>query len=309
MAISGLAVELLLVVAVLTVGLLLFMVYFIRRAKERGRTLSGEIALARGQTEDRAHNQIRLARAEATILKRDGADVAGPERLLGEADAAIARQDFHHALQLSKTAHDALVAMRQRSSGSAVPAAERLPGSFGPRGLVDLTALPTTDGPASSEGPGAGAPPAMPKNRLESHFQLELLSEELARAASEGRSDPALAESNRLAAEAKASEGRGDFTEALRIALKARRTLGGSIESLPLTRSVAPAPPSRTPSAGAAPPARCARCGEALRASDAFCRACGAPRAAGSCPRCSAPLEPADRFCATCGSPVDAASA
>jgi hypothetical protein len=316
----ALTVDLLIVVAILIAVFLFFNFFILRRARLRRLQLSGEVADAREIVEDRAHNQIRIALQEASILERDGVDVTRPRRLLDDAGAAYRRQDFHHSLQLGRTAHDVLVTLRQQSRAATGPPLTPSP-TPRPESLAALAlGAPepfgngtTTNGSEADAEIAPEAPrPAIPKNRMEAHFQLSLLRDELEVAQRDRPAASGVVEASRLATEAHSAEGREEYTDALRIALKARRALGGKIETLPPPRVAAPTSLAATsggtqsPRGGPIPDAveTCPKCGRATRREDAFCRACGAPRAPMKCPRCGQPLEANDQFCGRCGSPV-----
>ncbi|HEV2166836.1 MAG TPA: zinc ribbon domain-containing protein [Thermoplasmata archaeon] len=294
--------------------------------------MKGELAESSARTEERAHNQIVLDEAELATLAREGFDLERPRGLLKEARAAFDRRDFHRALQTSKSVHDSLVKLRR--SGALVEAEDA--GGAAPsalRGPVDR-ASPTLEGPLSMGGiaalEGSTTRAAIPKNRMEARFQLTLLTDELVEAVRTQPNDGRVAEANRLAAEAKALEERSEYTDALRLALRARRALGGKVETLPpgtLGLPSVPAPrgsgrvgdsegPPRSDAAtGPAPPGpssnptsahgfgECPSCHRPVRPGDAFCRSCGTAVLPAKCPRCGATLEPDDRFCPRCGSP------
>ncbi len=302
-------------------AVLLLGYYAISRLRARRKKLSLELESSRELVEDRAFNQLRLARTEADLLDRQGVDVSRPRQLLGEAEAARGRRDFDSSLAMARSAHEALI--RLHREGVSPPATGR-PGPeptgamreepFPSPRMVEPTTVPafpddqglsarepTLGGPAAGAAPPAEEPPRapLPKNKAESKFQLSLLGEELARASKERRGDATVEETAELQAKASDAFGRAEYTEALRLALRARRRLGAQLETLP-------APPSPAAPVGAAPeePLKCRSCGEPLRGNDRFCRYCGTLRGPARCEACGTPLEPADRFCAACGRPI-----
>ncbi|MCI4369419.1 MAG: zinc ribbon domain-containing protein, partial [Thermoplasmata archaeon] len=232
------------------------------------------------------------------------------------------------AIDLAKSAHESLVERRGRSptklpriaaapprpslredrrAHSPPPMAE--PGPTG--GASPSSAQPPTDEPEELE---AAPTPRLAKNRAESHFQLKLLDEEIARA--KPGNGPSPVDAQRLASEARASYERGDYTEALRQALRGRRLVGGRLETLPATKvawnpASPPAVPAPSASAPPNPPkgpvaGECAKCGRARGASDRFCRGCGSPFGRDRCPGCGAAAEPTDAFCGRCGAAINA---
>jgi Double zinc ribbon len=145
-----------------------------------------------------------------------------------------------------------------------------------------------------------------PKNKMESHFQLSLVQDELDRARQTKSGSAQFKEADQLRNDGQAAYDRQDYTEALRLALKSRRTLGTRIEALPLSPASTVGDPGapRTTGGVAEPPTfgrKCARCGRIAAATDEFCRGCGAPITPALCSSCGAPLLAGDRFCGKCG--------
>jgi hypothetical protein len=304
----------------------LVMTYAIFRMRRRRKQLVAELSDSPEVKEDRAHNQIRLASAEADILERAGVDVARPRDLLAQAQARLERRAVDEAISLARSAHEALVVLKRGEPST--PLASEGRESFGHRFSPVAAGVPSSSsavaplaglGERRSEQPShsetmAEAPPPisgsrLPKNRVESHFQLRLLSEELDQPTPGGSPAPTHVEAEKLRDDAQRAYDSGDFTEALRLALKGRRRLGARIEALPPSpgsrpATDAPSGPEAAPSGEAAATESCPRCGRANRPSDRFCRACGAPRQLSKCPRCGTPAAPADQFCGGCGSPL-----
>ena len=301
----------LLVAAVGVIALAAALLWILRRR------LNARIAALRAQvgdspefTDDRSYNLLRIARSEAEVLARQGVDVQAAQEILAEADASLRRRDFDAALSAARRAHELLVRLRERPSvpnraASTSRSMTSSPDRRDPAATPNAPFADASPGPTASGG-GDPAPPAprLAKNRAESHFQIRLLREEIARGAPEASPAGAVAEAQRGADEAQRDYDAGEYTEALKVALRSRRKLGAPIESLPApTTRIAPTPaavPATSPS-GTAP---CATCGRPLKSSDRFCRACGASRSPTTCPSCSTPLEPGDQYCAGCGASV-----
>jgi Double zinc ribbon len=306
----------LLVIAVLLIALsFLGFLFALRRLRRRRATLAKELSDAPSLLPDRAYNAIAIARAEAGVLEREGFDVRRQIERLDEAQGLSDRRDFLAAVALARSVHDTMVQIRRTgitpgagaSSGGAVVSGSTGPART-PRGRVQPGAgfrpelLPTELGPEPADDatdPDVPASQRLPKNRVESQFELELLTEELGRATP---ADGATGEAAAFRGQGSAAFDRGDYTEALRLALRGRRRLGSKVESL----ASPPASVARragAPGSGAAASARCAACGQELRPDDVFCRACGQSRPGGICPRCGAALEGVDQFCGRCGAP------
>src|SRR5579871_1792661 len=291
----------------------------LQRLRARRLQLVAELTTSPVFADDRAHNQIRMARAEIDVLHRDGIEVPRARELLAQADAALARRENVDAVRLARNAHQLLVEARRAGpvapaaptgtsrtvAAVAAPAAASAP--VDPEPSTPSPSGLSTAAPAGPE--AAGARP--PKNRMEAHFQMTLLVEQLASPAGAGPRPTGWAEAEQLRVGAQAAYARADYTEALRLALRGRRQLGAKLETLPAGRAGgagSDAEPSGAPASApaAAVPAtgRCAHCGRPLRAEDKFCRGCGASAVAVRCPRCQAPVEANDTFCGRCGSPL-----
>jgi RNA polymerase subunit RPABC4/transcription elongation factor Spt4 len=284
-----------------------------RRLKARLAELRGESAGSAEFTDDRSYNLIRLARAEAETLKRQGVDVHVAEAALADADAAMRQRNYDMAVLDARRAHEILVGLRDGPKPR--PGTGASPPSSTSRSMTPPTPPPASptrpnQSPAiPDELPAADAPPAprLAKNRAESHFQIKLLNEELAAAGTSRPNDPSLAEGTTASQDAQIAYDRGDYTEAMRLALRGRRKLGTRIEALPPPNTrIPPTPPALAPVAlgGPAGMAPCVQCGRPLKASDRFCRACGTPKAPSACPSCGTAIEEGDRFCPACGATV-----
>jgi Double zinc ribbon len=308
-------------VAVLLVALSAVLGYFVvQRLRAQRQRIVADLASSPVFADDRAFNQIRIARSELDVLKREGHDVPRAAELIDQAEVELRGHHNVDAVRLAQNAHQLLVQARQSSSGPLAPAPGPTPWratippvaptfAGGPRPAVDLLhgegpgAHAAPIAPASGTGTSAipEVPGRPPKNRMEAHFQMTLLVEDLAAAPdATGR-----AEAERLRASAQASYASTDYTEALRLALKGRRSLGARLETLGSGRPTAPPSPTNAPLAAPETVGRtCSQCGRPIRSDDQFCRGCGATNSPSACPRCRAEIAPTDTFCGRCGSPV-----
>ncbi len=287
-----LAIVLVVVVSAIVAGLLL---YLMRRLRERRAEILNQLDQSPRRLSDRAYNRLAMARREASLLSGQGVDVARAQEQVAQSQAAFDNRQFDRAYELAQSAHESLVRLRLgnplRSTSTSGPAA------------TPVTAPSAVTAPASAP-VSPPLPAAVPKNRAESQFQLRLLDEALARAKS-----PDGARS--VAIEAHGAFDAGNYTEAFRLALRARRQLGDGVEALAPTPGRVAGPVSDAPTRGGADPLgaavaaasaeRCAQCGHPTTADDVFCRGCGAPRTPTRCAQCGAPRTPADQFCGKCG--------
>ena len=318
-------------VFIAAIGVVVALWAFNRYLRGRG----PELALREGKSvlDDRAYNQVRIAEAAADRLARTGADVTAAKALLDRAEAARASGTYSVAIELAKKAQDLLAAAR---SGEPSLGASTTAGLTASPIAVTSPSFPSTgQAPASVSGPsgslssptpvylepsnaaGMGLPGATgrpPKNQMEAHFQLSVAKDELAKARTSKPGPKSFREADRQFAAAQAAYDRQDFTEALRLALRSRRTLGARVEGLPVSTV-----PSAVSSAGGSPvtavgtdsgsPAagdptfgqKCPKCGRVAAANDQFCRVCGSAIPPALCRNCGAPLLTGDRFCGKCG--------
>lgn len=291
-----------------------------------------ELAAREGRAvlEDRSYNRIRIGHAAADHLARSGVDVSSARALLEKADTFRKGGDHTSAIEFSKKAQDLLAAARsadsslpsggtlRSSSAVAVGGQDAAPPSRVPIGsspdtpgsaaAVIPNGLPAGSGGESSSVQGANRPP---KNKMEAHFQLSVARDELEQARASKSDTPAYQGAETFLAQGQQAYDRADCTEALRLALKSRRTLGARVEALPLTTpSTATVAPTEAPSTGRgggespedlSSGPRCSNCGRPALAADQFCRGCGARIAPTPCVQCGAPLVAGDRFCGKCG--------
>ncbi len=148
-----------------------------RRLATRRRELQGEIAESDARTEERAHNRILLDEAELATLLREGIHAGRSKLLLDDARAAFDRKDFHHALQIARSVHDQLVRLRQTGGGSPSGPTERPTRDPFDAGRSAGSDPVGDDTATSSSEPRPRT--ALPRNQVESRFQIRLLTEEL----------------------------------------------------------------------------------------------------------------------------------
>jgi len=302
MTLPGSTLILIAVTVILVVVVLAIFLVILRRLRARRDQILLELGTKPALVQDRAFNRLAMARREAEVLGRTGTDTSRALELIAQSQGAFDTHQYPHSYELAQSAHEALVNAHGRvgpSSASLVP----------PPGTPYRA--PPVRPPATT---GSAAPPApapLPRNRAESQFQLHLLEQEVVTARSERPRQGSTLEAVRLQGQSQAAFDHGDFTEAFRLALRARRALGGKVESLaPPPRNPATAIPSETASEPldstaaaeqAAATNRCPNCGYPTRANDTFCRGCGTQRATSTCPACGSPRGPADTFCGRCG--------
>jgi len=307
---SSLEITVLVFVVFLAVVVVALLLYVMRRFKERKAKLLNELDAGRGSIQDRAFNRLAMARREARMLSDQGVDVSRAEELIAEGQGSFDTQHFDQAYRSAQSAHEALVNARLRGSRTTSAPLPSTVGSSSP-------ARPPP-GPAPPSGPIAPlaaaeplARPTIAKNQAESQFQIRLLTEEIDALPARRRKDPNVVQSSDLRHQAIEATAKGDYTDAFRLALRGRRALGSTLETLPLG-------PGGTGSAVAgngsgmkgdlaetaetvAGGERCPECGYPTLAGDAFCRGCGKPKTAMTCPTCGAARGADEPFCGQCG--------
>jgi Double zinc ribbon len=281
--------------------------YTLRRMRERRQKLRDGGPNRPEYSDDRAFNRLAMARREADLLAAQGRNVAQARELIDLSQHEFGIRQFDQAYNLAQQAHEALVLERRRPSGSVAAPPAASPGS--PRAAPPPSPSATAAGAAPAGGPPPGEIAArLPRNRAESQFQMKLLESELADAKRDRPNDAATQGGTALYAQAQAAFSKEDYTEALRLSLRARRQLGAVIETVSLA-SLSAKGGALPSSAGdpedsaerAAAAERCSSCGHPTLPGDAFCRGCGTPRSKGACPQCGASRLPTDVFCARCG--------
>jgi Double zinc ribbon len=296
------------------IAVVLASVYLFHRIRRR----RGEAQLREDgglSDEDRAFNMIRLARAGCDRLAAEGFDVRAVAALVAEAESAERRGSPTVALRSAARARELLLALRTGGSAPPSPLAGPERGGYPPSRLASGPGAPFDPGPSSSSAAEEEVPRRkLPPFQVESRFAITSLERELAApipAGAEGAHGEA-AEYLRQAEESYRSEG---YAEAWRLALRGRRRLGGTLETVAAPpsreRPASAALPSKVGAPEAEPagrgPASCPTCGRPNAPSDRFCRGCGALLGAATCARCGTPNAPDDRFCGACGTPSDGA--
>jgi hypothetical protein len=282
--------------------------YLLRRMRERREKLRRGDGLRPEFANDRAFNRLAMARREADLLERQGRDVRSARELIDLSQHEFGLRQFDRAYDLAQSAHETLVAARRR------PAPERPAGAPpGPAsGPSPVAARPMPSGPPLATPLAATPsepPPRLARNRAESQFQLRLLESELVTARQQRPRDASVGGAASALTDAQAAFAKEEYTEALRLALRGRRQLGATIETVTLAgargtaaQAVAPVPGDPVASAEqAAGGERCPSCGHPNLPGDAFCRGCGRPKGGATCPACGAARRPSDVFCGRCG--------
>jgi hypothetical protein len=227
--------------------------------------------------QDDAYNAVATTRAVAASLRATGRDTTDADVLIYQAENAYERREFINSIDLAARAKTALLHSKER----------------------DLLSCPVPPPSIEKEGEESKDVPAlavlkMPANYLESKFVIDTVRSALPDAPPEVRE-----EARRSLDLAQASFDGEDYCEALKQAMRAKRTLGGG-QKQEKARPVAiisetPKQPVSIAAGG------CRSCGTAVGTDDIFCHACGTRQGALICPSCSWEASTDDVFCRKCG--------
>lgn len=240
---------------------------------------------------DDIYNQIVTSRAVSSAIKGQGRSTKEADLAILEADTAFSRGNYTDAKAAVERAKELLRNAKKDPDPS-----------------LQFDAMPQQ--PAESKLPEECEVPfqetkKLPKNYLESKFLIGSVKDQVEQAARSG-ADVSLAEDNlKLAEEAFARE---DYTEALKDALKAKKSLEGgepALEEKAKTKELASI--EKVPAAVVVKPnlSKCEKCSMELDPDDMFCPKCGAKVERDiRCPRCANRLRVEDAYCRKCGLPL-----
>ena len=237
--------------------------------------------------QDDAYNAVTTTRAVATSLSRNGRDTSEADALIYQAEAAYDRREFVRCMELADRAKVLLKNCKEKDLLAApVVTTEK---ASGPKD--DVKGEESVVVPANEAR-------KLPPNYLESKFLLDTVSSLIEEAQGEKREE---AQKDFDLARSRFEE--GDYSEALKGALKAKRLL-------------APAAPARDKATSASmiikPQAptkeegrRCPKCGMQLGPNDDFCFSCGTKAGMRICHGCQTMATSDDMFCRKCGCRID----
>ncbi len=238
--------------------------------------------------QDDAYNSIQTTKAVAQTLKARGRTSKEANLLIIEAEAAFERGNHLYGLESINKAKDLLKSAKEEKSDPIVSIISKA----SPKSSEEKCEVPFQEARK------------LPKNYLESKFMICSVRDILVQSSAIEKN--AVAEANLKQADE--SFQKEDYTEALKLAIRAKRALDGGADSIgpiepkPVNKDsgverLAPPPKSlREPSK------RCVRCGSSLTEEDVYCRKCGlkvdrSPK----CSSCGEKLAEDDIFCRKCG--------
>lgn len=238
--------------------------------------------------QDDAYNSIQTTKAVAEALKARGRTSKEANLLIIEAEAALERGNHQYALESINKAKELLKSAKEEKAD---PVAQ----------IVSKVGVKS--GEEKCEVPFQEAR-KLPKNYLESKFMICSVRDILEHSGAKGKN--AVVEENLKQADE--SFQKEDYTEALKLALRAKRALDGGADSIGPIESklqikdtgVERLPPQ--PKSLHEPSKSCVRCGSSLTEEDVYCRKCGlkVDRSL-KCSACGEKLAEDDIFCRKCG--------
>lgn len=262
-------------IAVLAIVLYLEVRYMKSRRKDKV-----DVALVR----DDAYNALMTTQAVSRALKDQGRNTKEADLLLVKAEATYERRDY---LMCKELAEEARSVLKQTRAEEKTETLERI----APRPVAE----PETDQP-----PPLQEIKKLPQNYLESKFMIETARMCIDAASQQGVD---IIEAERTLAVARECYDRTEYTEALKHALRAKKTAEGQ-KAPPRAEAKPPEVKREEPEEPMRPPAEaaCGSCGRPVDESDNFCRKCGAeiirvPK----CPSCGLEVDENDAFCRRCG--------
>jgi len=243
-----------------------------------------------GIIRDDAYNAVATIKAVASSLRDNGREVMEAEMIIYRAESAYESGNYAECKEFADQARSSLLRSKSKND------------------LADMSEppAPTTVEKLSTEVP-ANMTKKMPANYLESKFIIETADGMVQAAGEEARTEAEL-----LCQEAKGAFEAGDYTAALRSAMRAKRALEGSagkqkgrafanaeVLVLPKKKEERPAEEA------AAEVTKCENCGAAVGPEDGFCFACGKRQGPKVCPSCSKEVAEDDAFCRKCGTRIE----
>ena len=282
----ALSVETAFLVAVLIAVLIL--AGYLEWSYARGRLMRRrKTKLEASSFKDEAFNASVTSKAIMRNLKSQGYDVRKAEQLILQSDAELEMGSFASAKLLADDAKKALFEARSRGLQN-----EQRPvpmKTVKQKPMAVLKEQQESDLPGESEQPKTQT--KLPRNYAEASFTMRSVEMELTKTREDGHTS---SEAEKLLGEAHKAFDDSDYDAALRIAVRASRSLSGKGETSSGIQSIPPQ--ERVPESEVA----CKSCGAELVEGDSFCRKCGS-KIARACPSCGQELKKEDTFCGKCG--------
>jgi len=264
------------------------------------------------QRKDEAYNAIHTTSKVMIFMQGQGKDTSTTERYLNSARQALSRNDFDRCMELCEKGREALTnPSASRSKSSVIQDALESDEEKDKFEEVAESVLSGGSRVGSSSGDkyvGTKLSTDKDANYLGAKFEMSAAKGDIGRAVHRGLDTGAAQD---LLTQAESEYSTGNYTKALSLALKARKSIGisSATETIKLRVRREPEEPEAEPTAeesSGAPEILCHVCGAPIEADDTFCHKCGGkvPRER-KCSSCGAKPRPTDMFCRKCGSRID----
>lgn len=265
------------------------------------------------QKKDEAYNAIHTTSKVMVFMQGQGRDTSVTQRYLNSARQALDRNDFEKCMDLCEKGREELT---NPSGSKAKPSVfqDALEGDEEKDKFEDvaesiLSGKSRAGQSSRDEYSGTKLSTDKDPNYLGAKFEISAAKGDLGRAVHRGL-DTGVAQD--LVSQAESEYSVGNYTKALSLALKARKSIGAgsSTETIKLkTRRVEPEEPEAEPAldeSSSAPEALCHICGAPVEPDDTFCHKCGNKvLKERKCPSCGVKPRPTDMFCRKCGNRID----
>ena len=273
------------------VGTAYILMFLKRRADKKVREIKEP------KVEDDAYNQIQMIKSMTKIMKNKGYNVNSIEMMILKAERAYDAQRYLESIEIVNNAKRALWRLKEEKSQE---------DNLSPQVKKELEIIKRIEEqPAQEE-----MPPQvkdfvrkLPENYLQSKFEIGVVEEKIVKM-EEGE----LKEYAKMYIErAKRAFEIGDYTEALRLAVKCNRMIDSGEALYEESEK-----PVAVPTASVAPlieeekeeeeELHCPECGAIVRPEDKYCWNCGAKLVfIYTCPNCGGEVSSEDKFCRHCG--------
>ncbi len=264
----------------------------------RGRLMRKRSArLAAGVAREEAFNASVTTKAIMRNLRAQGYDVARAEPLVRQTDAELEMGNFTSAKLLAEDAKNTLfeiksASVRQTGGLTKEPAGETAGAQKG-QGIRQA--------PPPAEARQPVAQKKLPRNYAEASFTIKSVETEVENAAGEGKNTEIPA---KFLAEAKENFEDERYDDALRLAVRASRSLAGEGGGETNIQAIPPQTPAKSGETPKTANQVCEECGAPLKTGDSFCRKCGG-KIRLQCPACGEQLSKGDTFCGKCGGRIE----
>ncbi len=270
--------------------------YALMLLKKRANTKVNK--LKESNVEDDAYNQIQIVKSMAKVMKGKGYNVEPVENMILKAEKAYEYQRYLESIDITNNAKRALLRLKEES---------RMSDGVSPEVEKELEIIKKIENEPDKE----EMPPQvkdfvkkLPPNYLQSKFEIGVVEEKIMK-----MEDGQLKEYAKLYAhKAKEAFDVGDYSEALRFAVKSNRIIDtGELPQVTKVEKKEEAKPVVVSpliedKEEEGEELHCPNCGAVVRPEDKYCWNCGAKLVfIYKCPNCGAEVSSEDKYCRNCG--------